>query len=269
MTFHIPENSVSIGPNRGGKNLARRDPIFIAGVQKGGTSTLFYRLASHPDVASAIRPEDQKEIKEMNFFDNFWSRGLDWYRSHFQDPTRASLDATPNYLCAKDAHARMHQHYPDARLIISLRNPVDRAFSQFNHYTQDMPESVNWDWWLPGDRFEDNIDAEMQRPKRKWYGMIGRGFYIDQLEHLTQYYSRDQIHVVVMERWIQDANSMLRGLLDFLELPRLSLTPCVSHVRAYTVDAMDPVLRQRLQELYRPYNQRLFDWLGKEIEQWS
>ncbi|MCG8650273.1 MAG: sulfotransferase [Pirellulales bacterium] len=248
--------------------MARPNHVFIAGVQKGGTSTLYHRLICHPQIISGIRPDDQKAIKEMDFFDNQWQRGLAWYRSHFQDSTRIGLDATPNYICAIDAHARLRRHYPDAKLIVSLRNPVERAFSQYNHYMQEMPESLSWDWRRPGDLFDENIEAELNASRRNWYGMVRRGFYIEQLEHLLRYFPRDQIHVIVMERWSRDPDPMLRRVMDFLELDRCSLPPCISHMRAYDVE-LDQAVQDRLINLYRPYNERLFEWLGEEITEWE
>lgn len=205
----------------------------------------------------------------MHFFGKHWGEGVAWYRSHYGGDGGFHLDATPNYLCTPNAHGRMHGLFPDARIILSLRNPVDRAFSQYNHYMQDMPESRSWDWQCPGDRFIDNLEAEIESPKPKWYGMLQRGFYIDQIEHLTAYYRRDQIHVMVLEQWATSVPAMLDGVASFLDIDSAPMQQCVSHVRDYTVMPMEREIRERLGSIYRPYNLRLFEWLGCEIPEWQ
>ena len=251
-----------------------RDPlpppqhVFIAGAQKSGTSSLFQRLICHPDVSAARNPADGQPVKEVKFFDNFWDRGIDWYRAHFARSAPVDLDASPNYLCARHAHQRMHDHFPEAKLIVTLRHPVDRAFSQYNHYVQVLPKSLSWDWRKPGESFEENLRAEMEEPKRRWYGLIQRGFYIEQLEHLCSFYDRDQILVTIMDQWIRDPEPTLTRMLDFLGLERCALKNYVAHMRPYTVEPLHEATRQKLEEIYAPYNERLFEWLGAEIEEW-
>ena len=110
---------------------------------------------------------------------------------------------------------------PEARLVVSLRNPIDRAYSQYNHYKQVLPRSRTWDWLRPGFDFRDNIAAELglgSPLEPKYRGFVGRGYYIDQLESLLQFYPREQLHIMVMEQWTEQPRAAVDELLDFLRL---------------------------------------------------
>lgn len=241
----------------------------IAGAQKSGTSTLYVCLCSHDDVHAPVSPDTGDYIKEVNFFGNNWDKGLDWYRAHFKKEGGVYLDSTPNYLCDIRAHQRMKDVIPDAKLIISLRDPVARAYSQFNHYSQCIEDSKNWDFLRPGESFMDNILAELQEPRRSWYGMLSRGYYVEQLTHLFQFFPRDQVHVVIMERWIQNPDECLSGILDFLELPQQELKKKAAHMRTYTVDPLTGETEDLLRSVFAPYNERLFELLGESVDEWA
>ena len=103
--------------------------VVILGAPKSGTTSLAAYLAGHPRIW--LQP-----LKELHFFDNHWQRGEAWYRSQFpplRSPGLLRLEATPNYLQHPEAPQRMHQLMPQARLIVLLREPFDRALSWIGH----------------------------------------------------------------------------------------------------------------------------------------
>lgn len=243
--------------------------LFIIGAQKCGTSTLHACLSSHDQIRPAQDPSTGRIVKEVNFFGNRWDEGVQWYLSHFGHTDGVGLDATPNYLCDVHAHSRMFETVPNAKLVISLRDPVARLYSQFNHYTQKVETTRSWDWEYPGESLRKNIEAEFEKPRRRWYGLLARGYYDSQLEHLLQFFPRDQIHVMIMERWVNDPERSFEALLEFAELPAQTLAKKVVHMRSYTVDPIEPSTQNWLAELYRPHNERLFQRLGESIEEWT
>ncbi|QDT02804.1 Sulfotransferase domain protein [Rubripirellula lacrimiformis] len=243
--------------------------LLIAGAQKCGTSTLHACLTAHPDVQAAISPDTGKEVKEIDFFMDHWSRGIDWYQSHFTDPDRKGIDATPNMICSPLAHSRMAALIPDARIIVTLRDPVARAFSQFNHYTQELDESRDWDWLLPGASFADNIQAEFETTRASWYGILNRGMYLQQIDSLLRHFPRSQIHLMVMEQWNADPQQHFDTMLQFLGLEPQRLPTIVSHMRPYTVPPLDSPTAEILRQRYRPHNEALFEFMGQSIDQWE
>jgi hypothetical protein len=109
----------------------RRLPEFVVvGVQRSGTSSLFRYLNGHPQVRRPLR-------KEIDYFSMEAGRGERWYRAHF--PIRRlgaqSYDNTPQYFVHPLAAERCAALLPDAKIILSVRDPVDRACSHHNHIT--------------------------------------------------------------------------------------------------------------------------------------
>src|SRR4051812_42429120 len=106
----------------------RAPDFLIVGAAKAGTTSLAAYLAEHPDVFMARR-------KELHFFgrEKEYRRGWEWYCSHFEGAgdARAVGEATPDYMWRERAVERIAQDLPKARIIATLRHPVDRAYSHY------------------------------------------------------------------------------------------------------------------------------------------
>src|SRR5581483_1042107 len=155
-TYYDARRVAGRGPGRG-----RLLPDFLViGTVKSGTTTLHGWLSGHPFVEPAVR-------KEVHFFDYAYFRGVDWYRSHF--PSECARDAfvrehgrpfvtgeaSPSYISHEWAPSRIARVVPEAKLVVALRNPVDRAYS---HYQMSRREGEE-----PLDSFADALAAEEQR----------------------------------------------------------------------------------------------------------
>lgn len=246
----------------------RLPELLIIGAQKCGTTALHEALCRHPDIHSAIDPTSGQIVKELHYFSLNFDKGIDWYGQHFGSERGLYVDASPSYLCHEVVAPRLEMLVRDSKLVVSLRDPVRRAFSQFNHYTQQQDIAGDWDWRRPGESFQANIDAEFIEPRNNWFGFLKRGFYDEQLLHLLCYFPRDQIHVMVMERWTANPAESLERLLEFTELPPCDLEMQPVHAREYTVDPLSREIERQLREIYQPHNDRLFDLLGESIDEW-
>ncbi|MBM3476697.1 MAG: sulfotransferase domain-containing protein [Armatimonadetes bacterium] len=246
----------------------------IIGGQKCGTTSLDAYLRHHPNVREGL-------YKEIHFFDLHFDKGLNWYRAHF--PTRASMDraseqlggrvvtgeSTPSYLFHPLVPQRMRETIPSVRLIAILRNPVDRAHS---HWQQIR------DWNEERLPFEEAIDAEAERlPQHPGsltdlrrlddylrFSYLARGRYAEQLTRWFEAFPRDQLLILSFDDLRTDTDAVCRQVTDFLELTefRMDVFPkTASRPRA----KMAPETRARLREYFRPYNQRLYELLGRDL----
>src|SRR4051812_20031887 len=105
--------------------------VLIIGAQKSGTTSLSSYLVEHPDMLPSLR-------KEVHYFSFNYERGVNWYRAHFPYTHHLrrgalTLDATPYYLVHPLVAQRAAQLLPHAKLVVLLRNPVDRALSHYQH----------------------------------------------------------------------------------------------------------------------------------------
>jgi hypothetical protein len=122
----------------------------IIGAQRGGTTSLYRFLASHPDVRQPLP-------KEVSFLSRRWDRGVPWYTRHFpvlrHRPLR-TLEASPSYLSDVLAPVRAAATLPDARFVALLREPTARAISHYHHNRALGVEPLS---------FEEALDAEPER----------------------------------------------------------------------------------------------------------
>ena len=269
--YHGARTLVGRGPGRG-----RALPDFvIIGAAKAGTTSLYAWLGEHPCVAPA-------STKEVHFFDYNYYRGEDWYRSHF--PPRSELaalragqgapcltgEASPPYISHQWAPQRLAKLLPDAKLIVTLRNPIERAYSQFQMTRRENEE--------PLESFADAVADEEARlaPERarcladprynSWpigcWSYLMRSRYAEQLERWFALFPREQFHVVTLEDIATDPQSVLDGIHAFLGLPehRHADLPRRHVAPAYT--EMGGRARAMLVEYFRPYNARLYELLG-------
>ena len=108
------------------KGQKRRLPqSIIIGVRKCGTRALLEMLKMHPQIAAAS--------EEVHFFDNFYERGLDWYRRRmpFSYPDQITIEKSPAYFITPEAPERVYKMSKDVKLIIIVRDPTTRAISDY------------------------------------------------------------------------------------------------------------------------------------------
>ena len=256
---------------------ARMLPSFlIAGAERCGTTSMFYVLGQHPAVFSSTLPR-----KEVHYFDHKHDLGLAWYRCHFPLIARARLAArgagepvafegTPNYLFHPLAPERIHRELPGVKLLVMVRDPVERAYSAHAHQmgfgfeTEEFERALELeDTRLAGE--EQRIIAEpgYYSFNHCHYTYRARGHYADQLERLERLFGRDRIHVVDSGDFFASPRPVYGQILDFLGLPHRGY-PEFKPQNARPRSAMPATVRSALEEHFRPYDERLATWLGHE-----
>lgn len=250
--------------------------FLIIGTQKGGTTAFYRLLTQHPLVQPAT-------TKEVHYFDVHFAKGIDWYLSHF--PVSTSRDgqktltgeASPYYLYHPHAARRAAQVVPGAKLITLLRNPVDRAYSDYNHKVREGRERLSFEEAvvaeekrLAGEKEKMLADESYQSTNYRRYSYLSRGIYADQIEEWTSYFARDQMLALKSEDFFADPTGTLAACLEFLELPSweprdrdLVGNPDARHEGSY--ETMNSATRRRLEAHFEPHNRRLYNYLGKDF----
>jgi hypothetical protein len=247
-------------------------PDFVViGAQKCGTSTFYYLLVQHPHI-------DMPITKELHYFDNFYEEGLDWYRRcfpppRFKDGQRCVTgEGTPKYLFDPPVPKRMVKVVPQAKLIVLLRNPVNRAFSHYHHQVRNSDERRS---------FEEAIEEEEARLRVEWprvleddgyawnyqqSSYLARGLYADQLQRWSKYFDKEQMLVLKSEDFFESPQDAVKRASDFLGLPEWEPEGAIRNKNegGYT-QKMDPDTRKQLEEYFAPHNQRLYEYLGMDF----
>ena len=199
----------------------------IAGVQKGGTTALFDYLGDYPDVA-------RSDVKEVHFFDDEtqdWT-GPDYaaYHARFPPPDgRPCGEATPIYSYWPNSLERIAAYNPAMKLILVLRDPVERAWSHWRMEHARGAEAEAFSWCIRQGR-QRLFDAEPWGHHRE-FSYVERGFYGEQMERLFGLFSRQQVLVLRSEDLLADPTPALTGVRAFLGLPpAAALAPRQVHV---------------------------------------
>lgn len=258
--------------------------VLVIGAQRSGTSSLYKYLGAHPQAFPSLR-------KEVEYFSTRFTEGEPWYRAHFPLAARMaarsrrlgkspiSFEATPDYMLHPFAAARASELVPDARIIALLRNPIDRAISQYGHNRRLGQEPLTFEEAL--DQEDDRLAPEAEkiaadpayqaRPLRR-YSYITRGRYAEQLERWQAWFPSSQMLIVRFEDLTAHPAQTLSSIESFLGIDDWHPAAFANHSygragRAGDEQA-DPGLRARLAEIFRSENERLADLLGYDLE-WS
>jgi sulfotransferase family protein len=276
-----------------------RLPTFcVIGAMKAGTTSLAAWLDEHPDVHIA----PQKEVRFFNTPFNFWL-GVDWYREQFAQAGDAHAvgDATP-LMQNPIAVSHMADLLPDARLVAILRNPVDRAYSHYQHIRARGQERRSFRRALADER-DDEMGARGDPPR----DYLHRGRYLRQLQAVTERYDRSQLLVVLFEDLRDRPHQTVREVLGFIgvdenvplsgvgaahdprpavrsarlyaalngrvgrRLPERArrLVERANHTDQQVYEPLDPAHRQELVAEIAPEVRELQDWLGRDLSTWS
>ncbi len=236
------------------QTTALRLPDFlIVGAQKGGTWAMAENLARHPDIF--VLP------KEVGFFAHD-QMSLEEYCSLFPATVPCVGEKTPRYMFHDHSRRKMFQVHPDAKLIITLRDPVRRFHSAYNHYVQ-VQAPPHWDSWQR--RSPEELLQEGERSS-----MIARGYYVEQIRALLNVgFRRDQLHITISERVRANMRVEYNRVYEFLGVsPYQTEFNSRRHTREY-VTSLSPRVREQLHEIYEPWNRRLFEFLGQTVDEWD
>ena len=259
---------------------ARMLPSFlICGGQRCGTTSMYRALAQHPAVLKAVLH------KGVHYFDVSYQRGMRWYQGHF--PLRhtaerlsrrlngvpvQTFESSPYYMYHPLAAARFAADLPWIRLLVLVRDPVERAYSQHAHeVARGFEPEVDFGRALELEpaRLRGQTDLLAADPtaysfSHQHHAYRARGEYIRYLERLSSVLDRDRIYVVESEDFFARPELVYDSVLDFLNLPHYGYPTFDRHNAQPREAPMDPVLRRTLATHYAPYDDRLGAWLGRE-----
>ena len=254
----------------------------IIGAHRAGTTSLWTYLHEHPCVS--VNFPRLQGVKGVRYFDENYARGIGWYRSHFptaayrgylrrRHGTRALAgDASSYYLFHPAAAERAARVVPDARIVVLLRNPIDRAYSHWQRERRDGKE--------PLERFDEAVAAEPERLAgeverilnddryysyaHENFSYIAQGLYLDPLRRWFEHYPRERVHVELSERFSREPQAAYERVLNFLGLPSLELRDARPR-NTVAAEPLDPAIRQQLSARLAPHNRRLEEFLGIEL----
>ena len=250
--------------------------FIIIGAQKAGTTAAAFNLNQHPSI-SVFTGFTEYGQAEIEFFNQHWDRGSDWYFNQLPKENKVIGEKTSELLHRTVCHERIQKVQPNVKLIVLLRCPVERAYSQWRMAALNKKDEVR--------SFSEVISKELEMLQNNSYkhdfysckrnelstwreGYIVKGFYYEQLENLFKYFSNEQVHISISERLLKNKTEEYNAMFSFLDV-----APYVSVFEERFIGnknyEIDCATFECLKEVYRKPNEKLFDILGYKVSEWN
>lgn len=247
--------------------------FFVIGPGRTGTTSLYHYLDQHPSLSKSA-------YDELGFFDVNFHLGLHWYRSLFPlifTKFRIKLkthffmtyDVTPSYVRRPWIAKRIKKLFPNSKLIIVLRNPVDKTYSHYYLGTksgetrtfedvikEDMADILNWNIDSKDDYY---FATKVENSK------LARGFYVEQLTVWFKLFSKNQILIISSEELASNTKNVMNDIFQFLNLPEYEI-PNTEKVNVSKYSKMNPETRKILIDFFKPYNEQLYKFLNRKFD---
>ena len=248
--------------------------FFIAGFQKCASTWLHRTLQGHPEV---FLPSEHM----VHFYDMHFERGLSWYEAFFDGAASGHIvgDATVTYARSEIAMARIARYNPDARVVMILRNPIDRAWSHYWHERKKGKIAFEFEEW------ESNYDL--------FSDWILPGFYTQHIDRVESLFGKDQLLVIFHDDVASRPSEVLSSVCGFLgvdvkHLPAVGNSPINKTVvgrqrrsgwsylarckvrseeKAYAAGPSEQAVAQ-MRTVYLPVVRELEKRFGRDLERW-
>ena len=261
--FYYLTSSFRVSPN-----------FFVIGGVRCGTTSLYHYLGQHNCIKQAA-------YDELGYFDDNFHLGLNWYRSLF--PTKfmqkkieseykkfLTYDVTPFYIYNPLVVDRIFKFSPNAKIIAVLRNPIDRAYSNYNSKMQaegdtktTFEEIINSEIGII-EKNEKNIDDYAFLVNTFYELLLARGFYAKQLEFWFKKFPRKNILLISSEELATNTDKTISEIFEFLEVPIQKISDLTKQ-NVIKYPKMKDSTREILINFFKPYNEKLFGVLGRRF----
>ena len=247
---------------------------FVIGVVRSGTTSLYHYLGQHPCIASSA-------YDELGYFDDNFHLGINWYKSLF--PTKSTknkiikkygkfltYDVTPFYIYNPLVARRISESFPKAKIMSNLRNPIDRAYSNYIIMLQEGDTTSTFEEMIQAamndlEKNKTKLNDEAYVVDTHYENILARGFYADQLEIWFEKFQKRQLLMIPSEDLAQKPDQVLTKVFEFLDLPYFKIKDFTKqNKREYS--PMKDKTRKLLIEFYKPHNEKLYSLTNQHFD---
>ena len=255
--------------------------FIIIGVGRAGTTALYSYLIQHPSIVAAST-DNNESVADLHFFEYMISNNIQWYKSHFpilfsksknQKNSFITGEYTSTYIYHPDVPKRIFNLLPKIKLIVILRNPIDKAYSayqqqfRFGEYTTSFEDTVNAEFR------RINLNKDFPELNSNNYdfenfvaqNIIRHGIYADYLETWLKIFDRKQILILNSEDLKNSTKETLHRVFHFLNVSNYDIAN-TSQVNVGKYSPINKITRKKLIEFFKPHNQRLNKLLDTEFD---
>ncbi len=256
-------NAVNNNSDLAKLNWARKKqkaPNFIIiGAAKCGTSSLFAYIQKHPQVLLPYK-------KEINFFNKHFDKGIDWYLSHFPVITDSENfitgEATTQYIFTPEVERRIYNSFADVKIIIMLRDPIDRTISDYYHHVNRGLETRSIETII---KTTQELLKQFSQPEVEYtiseFDYIFKSIYLFQIYRWIEIFPSSNILILNSDRFFENTASVMNDVWHFLQLDCYSSSTYIKYNVGNYIPVADEI-KQELGRLFEPYNRKLEEYLN-------
>ncbi len=251
--------------------------FLIIGVPRGGTTSLYNYLLESPNIFPAL-------WKEISYFSDQYENGITWYQSHFPTKFMKYLktrknenfltgEASPIYLYHPLAPKRIFEAIPQVKIIALLRNPIDRANSHYWQSVRKKRESLSFDEAVNKQLKDEPLSdhkafcSEMYQNKHDEVlnQYLSSGICFDRIKRFFELFPKENILIIASEDFYDNPKMVCDDIAKFLKISKWELRKIKKYNYHLDQPKMDNLLRKKLVEFYKPYNEKLYHYLNRDF----
>ena len=254
-------------------SLRKLPDFLVIGGKRCGTTTLFEFLKQHPSISNP--PFDH-----MGFFDDNYRLGIDYYKSFFpvknkKNDLMINYDVTTSYLANPHVPERMFKHMPNVKLITLLRNPIARAWSEYNsnlranknydtfetYIENELNDLKNYDF---SDKVKNN-DYDLTNPNENY---LKKGLYAYYLKKWFNVFPKKNFLILSTETFAKNEDYVFTKIFEFLNLPKYEIKNLKQMSKTTYHNTLNPKTKMKLDKFFESPNKELFKLIEQEFT-WS
>lgn len=245
-------------------------PTFICiGAQKAGTTSLINYLSQHPEIFMHKGEKHLFDKGGRNY--KLTKKDIEDYENSFQTDKLIIGEKSPSYCYLQFAINRIHNYNPNMKLLLILREPITRAFSEYNmilgHRGKNL-NSVNEEQIMKDFEKEEKLKLSQLRQNGNYY--IIRGFYDEIIEYILSKFPKENLYIAISEEIKENKEMEYNKIMKFLGASNnIEIDTNVdTHIAKYE-KTIPNLLETKLHNIYKPHNEKLYKILGRKIKIWE
>ncbi len=249
----------------------RKLPDFLViGGKRCGTTTLFEFLRQHPMIAEPV-------IDHMGFFDDNYSIGINYYKSFFpikneENSKKLDYDVTTSYLTSPFVAERVAKEMPNVKIIVLLRNPTSRAWSDYNASQKKDASEKKFQSYidkeleeLKKNNFDDKVIKNAYDMSEPFSNLIKKGLYAVYLKKWLKLFPRENFLFIFTESFSKDENKVFKQIFNFLGLKNFEIQK-LQRMSKGNYEKLNPKIQNKLDSFFEPYNDDLFKLINQKYD---
>lgn len=245
-------------------------PTFLViGTARAGTTTLHQYLLEHPEV---YVPKNKRPEPHFFLKDDEYSKGFNYYcKKYFDNSNQKAIgEISTSYLYQPWVSERMYRHLPNIKLVCILRNPIERAYSNYWHTVKSGLESISFNEAVKNEKERIKTTPESLKQIAP-YAYIDRGYYFKQINNYLNFFCKDQLLIILFKDFIEKSEESLKKIFKFIDVDETFIPKSLGKILNISTNNNEPIVYETRQYLYNCFKEdinKLSDLLKVNLDDW-